>query len=127
MAILTLLLAACLDEVKQGSKQIPEFQGDNGGIDGGPLQVFSVGGTVTGLSGNLVLQNNGGDDLELTGDGTFSFAAALAEAASRMASFAPLLAKPKPTAISALAPHTQAVKVSPNMRSAQTTLPATDT
>ena len=54
-------------------------------------------------------------------------AAALADAASRMDSLAPLLAKPKPTPISAIAPHTQAVKVSPNMRNAQITLAATTT
>ena len=35
---------------------------------------FSVGGTVLGLaSAGLVLQNNGGDDLTIHGDGTFSF------------------------------------------------------
>ncbi|MCH8842727.1 MAG: hypothetical protein IID61_07070, partial [SAR324 cluster bacterium] len=34
MAILPLLLTACLEEAKQGSKQIPEFQGDSGGDTG---------------------------------------------------------------------------------------------
>lgn len=34
---------------------------------------FSIGGTVTGLSGALILQNNGGDDLTITGDGPFTF------------------------------------------------------
>ena len=39
---------------------------------------FSIGGTVSGLSGSgLVLQNNGGDDLAITGNGPFSFATAL--------------------------------------------------
>ncbi|MCS6972224.1 MAG: hypothetical protein NZL89_04295, partial [Leptospiraceae bacterium] len=41
---------------------------------GEPL--YTVGGTVTGLSGTLVLQNNGGDDLILTADGNFTFATA---------------------------------------------------
>ncbi len=35
---------------------------------------FTVGGTVTGLSGTLVLQNNGADDLTLTNNGAFTFA-----------------------------------------------------
>ena len=34
---------------------------------------YGIGGTVSGLSGSIVLQNNGGDDLTLTEDGTFSF------------------------------------------------------
>lgn len=34
---------------------------------------FAVGGTVTGLSGTVVLQNNGGDDLSLNDDGSFAF------------------------------------------------------
>src|SRR5512140_3210621 len=36
---------------------------------------FSLGGTVTGLAGSgLVLQNNGGDNLSVNADGTFTFA-----------------------------------------------------
>jgi ELWxxDGT repeat protein len=38
---------------------------------------FQIGGTVTGLSGTLVLRNNGADDLTLTADGLFTFATAL--------------------------------------------------
>lgn len=35
---------------------------------------YAIGGSVEGgLAGTLVLRNNGGDDLTLTGDGTFSF------------------------------------------------------
>ncbi len=33
---------------------------------------FSVGGTVSGLSGTLVLQNNGMDDLTLNENGSFT-------------------------------------------------------
>ncbi|MDO9170828.1 MAG: FlgD immunoglobulin-like domain containing protein, partial [bacterium] len=39
--------------------------------------LFSVGGTVSGLSGSLTLRNNGGDDLTLTSDGPFTFATPL--------------------------------------------------
>lgn len=34
---------------------------------------YSVGGTVSGLHGSLVIQNNNGDNLTITGDGTFTF------------------------------------------------------
>lgn len=42
----------------------------------------TVGGTVTGLTGSLVLQNNAGDDLKLTADSKFTFTAALVEGAA---------------------------------------------
>ena len=35
---------------------------------------YSVGGTVSGLSGTVVLQDNGGDDLSLSANGAFTFA-----------------------------------------------------
>jgi hypothetical protein len=35
---------------------------------------YTVGGTVAGLSGTVVLQNNHGDNLTVTGNGAFSFA-----------------------------------------------------
>ena len=34
---------------------------------------YTVGGTVTGLSGTALLQNNGGDDLAITANGPFMF------------------------------------------------------
>ncbi len=43
---------------------------------------FSVGGTVSGLSGTVVLQNNGGDDLSVAGNGPFAFASLLAGGAA---------------------------------------------
>jgi hypothetical protein len=39
---------------------------------------YLVGGTVSGLIGTLVLQNNLGNDLTLTGNGTFAFSTPLA-------------------------------------------------
>ena len=48
---------------------------------GGTLAMYSVGGTVSGLTGTVVLQDNGGDDLTLTGDGTFQFATELPQGA----------------------------------------------
>ena len=35
---------------------------------------FTVGGTLNGLNDSITLQNNGGDDLTLTEDGSFTFA-----------------------------------------------------
>ena len=43
---------------------------------------YSVGGTLSGLGGTVVLQNSSGDDLTLTSDGSFSFATTLADSAS---------------------------------------------
>lgn len=42
-----------------------------------PVQTYTVGGTVSGLSGTVVLQNNGADDLSLTANGSFTFATTL--------------------------------------------------
>ena len=44
---------------------------------GGNAAAFTVGGTVSGLSGTVVLQDNGGDNLSVTANGTFTFATAL--------------------------------------------------
>jgi hypothetical protein len=50
-----------------------------GGGGGSPV---TVGGTVTGLVGKLVLQNNAGDNLSVTANGTFTFATPLNEGAA---------------------------------------------
>jgi hypothetical protein len=43
------------------------------------LSTVAIGGVVTGLTGSgLVLQDNGGDDLSVTGAGSFTFATAIA-------------------------------------------------
>ena len=38
-----------------------------------PSTTQTIGGTVTGLSGSVVLRNNGGDDLTVNADGAFTF------------------------------------------------------
>jgi N-acetylneuraminic acid mutarotase len=38
-----------------------------------PPPTYSIGGSVAGLSGTLVLQNNGGDNLTLSSNGAFAF------------------------------------------------------
>ena len=49
---------------------------------GGNAASYSVGGTVSGLSGTVVLQDNGGDNLSVTANGSFTFATALAGGAA---------------------------------------------
>ncbi len=45
--------------------------------------VFTVGGTITGLTGSgLILQNNGGDNLQASGNGAFTFATPVASGAA---------------------------------------------
>ncbi|GBE16123.1 MAG TPA: hypothetical protein ENH32_02365 [Proteobacteria bacterium] len=57
--------------------------GCGGGSSGPPAgPTYTVGGNVTGLSGTIVLQNNGGDDLTVSVDSTFTFATALADGSS---------------------------------------------
>ena len=53
-----------------------------GGGSGGttpppPAPTYTVGGTVTGLSGSLVLQNNAGNDATISANGGFTFTTAL--------------------------------------------------
>jgi len=43
---------------------------------------YTVGGTVTGLTGTLVLQDGGGDALTVTADGPFTFATSLVDGSS---------------------------------------------
>ena len=43
------------------------------------INEYTIGGTVSGLSGNVVLQNNGTDNEAVSSDGAFTFATAIAE------------------------------------------------
>ena len=46
------------------------------------VDAHTVGGTVSGLSGTVVLQNNGGDNLSLTSSGSFTFSTPVAYSAT---------------------------------------------
>jgi hypothetical protein len=62
-------LAAC----SNGRGSLDDGGGGGTGQQQAPPKV-TIGGTVAGLAGSgLVLQNNGGDDLAVTANGTFSF------------------------------------------------------
>lgn len=70
-----LLLAACGGGGGDGD--------GNGNNNVGTPAAFTVGGTVSGLSGTgLVLQNNGGDNLTVNTNGNFTFATTLANGAA---------------------------------------------
>src|SRR5580704_8940342 len=46
----------------------------SGSGSGGGSGSFNIGGTVVGLAGTgMVLEDNGGDDLPITANGTFTF------------------------------------------------------
>ncbi len=63
-------------------------QGKVAGADVGDIMVscseatHTVGGTVSGLAGMLMLENNGGDDLMLSADGPFTFATPVKDGAA---------------------------------------------
>ena len=66
---------------------VTDGSGVAGTADIGDIQVTcannasTVGGTVSGLSGTVVLQNNGADDLSINGNGAFSFSTPVARGA----------------------------------------------
>ncbi len=47
-----------------------------------PPATYTVGGDVSGLTGTVLLRNNGGDDLSVSADGSFTFTTALADGAT---------------------------------------------
>ncbi|HSI05977.1 MAG TPA: hypothetical protein VLC93_15940, partial [Myxococcota bacterium] len=67
------LISAC------GAEGMNDDDDDDGDDD--PV-TYSIGGTVAGLSGTLVLRNNGGNDLSLTANTAFTFTTELANGAT---------------------------------------------
>ncbi|MCG6194413.1 hypothetical protein LFX25_14290 [Leptospira sp. FAT2] len=53
----------------------------NVSVSCGPAMYF-VGGTITGLSGNLILENNGGDSTTISANGSFKMTTPIADASS---------------------------------------------
>ena len=62
--------------VSAGSGTVASANVTNVAVSCAAAASFSVGGTVSGLSGTVVLQDNGGDNLSLTASGSFTFATA---------------------------------------------------
>ncbi|MGQ0508479.1 MAG: hypothetical protein ACT4TC_24540, partial [Myxococcaceae bacterium] len=61
----------------------PSDAGSDPPDSGTPAPTYNIGGTVVGLVGGpLVLQNNGGDDLSLNANGSFSFSTKLTAGAA---------------------------------------------
>src|SRR5215813_5651016 len=60
-----------------GTGQVDNWSGGSAGS-----KTYTVGGTVSGLSGTVVLQDNGGDNLSVGANGPFTFATALASGAA---------------------------------------------
>ena len=53
-----------------------------------PIATYSVGGSISGLDGSITLQNNGGDDLDLSADSAFTFPTELVDGAAYTVSIA---------------------------------------
>ena len=68
--------------VTNGSGTMGSANVTNVAVSCANVATFTVGGTVSGLSGTVVLQDNGGDNLSVTANGSFTFATALASGAS---------------------------------------------
>src|SRR5258706_14787411 len=69
LILISFVLSACSGPVGSSSSPGP-------GSGSGP---FTIGGTVTGQTGTgLILQDNGGDNLTITGNTTFTFKTAIA-------------------------------------------------
>jgi hypothetical protein len=64
-----------------GTGQVDNWTGGSGTVPGG-TSTFTVGGTVSGLTGTVVLQDNGGDDLSVTANGSFTFATPVTDGGS---------------------------------------------
>src|ERR1035438_5510990 len=70
LLLATLVLTAC--------SGLPQGSGSTGGSGSG-TGPYTIGGTVTGLTGTgLVLQDNGGDNLTVTAAGAFTFKTSIA-------------------------------------------------
>jgi len=67
LSVLSIALTAC------------SAGGGSDGAPGGGGTNYTVGGTVSGLSGSMVLRNNGGNDLTISANGNFTFPAPIAQ------------------------------------------------
>ena len=68
--------------VSNGSGTIGSANVTNVAVTCTTTPTYSVGGSVSGLTGTVVLQDNGGDDLSVSANGSFTFATKLASGAA---------------------------------------------
>ena len=68
--------------VSNGSGTVGSANITNVAVSCASAASYTVGGTVSGLSGTVVLQDNGGDNLSVAANGTFTFKTALAGGAA---------------------------------------------
>ncbi len=82
--IMPLMLSLVMLGCGQGGGEVDTSSNPSGneGIYALQITVYFVGGSVSGLSGSLVLQNNGGDDHAITSNGVFTFDTPLADGAA---------------------------------------------
>src|SRR5207247_2486425 len=74
-----LVVQATDTNIKSGSPGVWLYYSSNQ-IDnwsGGDVTTYPIGGTVSGLSGTVVLQDNGGDALSVSASGAFTFGTGL--------------------------------------------------
>ena len=64
--------------VSNGSGTVAAANVTNVAVSCTSAAAYSIGGTVSGLSGTVVLQDNGGDNLSVSANGSFTFATPLA-------------------------------------------------
>ncbi len=60
-----------------GTAKADNWVGGGAGSPPPPPPTYSVGGSVSGLAGTVVLRDNGGDDLSVSANGPFTFATQL--------------------------------------------------
>src|SRR5260370_36364599 len=74
-----LVVQATDTKITSGSPGVWLYYSSNqiGNWSGGDVTTYRIGGAVSGLSGTVVLQDNGGDDLSVSASGTFTFATGL--------------------------------------------------
>ena len=68
--------------VSGGSGTVGSANVTNVAVSCANVATYTVGGSVSGLSGTVVLQDNGGDNLSVTASGSFTFATSLASGAA---------------------------------------------
>jgi len=69
----TTVVVTCVASVGDGGGEAGDGGSGDGSTDGGDAATYTIGGTVTGLSGTLVLEDNGSDTVSVSASGAFTF------------------------------------------------------